>query len=85
MTYLDKYLDTIQGQDTSVRGATSKGCDIHGPHHPRDALSKGRNVLDFLSLDTSFRDTLSLHPDMLDDKHASDGQSLTYPYNNDPY
>ncbi len=44
----------------------SKGRNILGPHHPRDALSKRRNVRDFsfgdtLFGDTSFGDTSSWH------------------------
>jgi hypothetical protein len=40
MTHLDKYLDAVQGQDTLVRNAKSKGRNILGLHRPRDALSK---------------------------------------------
>jgi hypothetical protein len=39
------YLDAVQ--DTLVRDAMSKRRNILGPHRPRDALSEGRNVLDF--------------------------------------
>ncbi len=52
----DKYLDAVQGRDTSVRDASAKGSIIQGTRRPRDTLSKGRNILDF-----SFRDTLSRH------------------------
>jgi hypothetical protein len=40
------YIDAVQGQDTSVRDATSKRRDVHGPHHPRDTFFNRWNVLD---------------------------------------
>ncbi len=49
-------LDAIQGQDTSVRDATSKGRVVQGTRRPRDGTSA-----DFLFGDTSVRDTLSHH------------------------
>ncbi len=55
--YLDKYHDAIQGQDTSVRDASSKGRDVRGPHHTGNALSEGRNVRVFSIGDTSVGDT----------------------------
>jgi hypothetical protein len=59
ITYLDKYLDAVQGQETLIRDAMSKGRNILGPHRPRDALFEGRNIRDFSFGDTLFGDTSS--------------------------
>jgi hypothetical protein len=40
ITYLDKYLDPVQGQDASVRVVMSKGRNILGPHPSRDAVHR---------------------------------------------
>jgi hypothetical protein len=64
--YLDKYIDAVQGSDTSVRNTMSKGRNILGPHRPRDTLSEGWNVRDFSFEDTLFCGTLSWPPFITD-------------------
>jgi hypothetical protein len=40
----DKYLDAVQGRDTSVRDASAKGSIVQEPHCPRNVSSEGRIV-----------------------------------------
>jgi hypothetical protein len=40
MTCRDKCVDWVQGQETPVRDALSKGCIVQGTHCPRDGTSE---------------------------------------------
>jgi hypothetical protein len=60
-----KFFNAVQGQDTLVRDDMSKGRNIPGPHHPREALSKGQNVQDSSFGETLFGDTPSCHPSII--------------------
>ncbi len=65
--YLEKYIDAVQGSDTSFRNTMSnKGRNILGPHHPRDAMFEGWNVQDFSFGDTLFGGTSSWPPFITD-------------------
>ncbi len=61
LIYFDKYLNADQCQDILVKNNMSKGRHILGLHHPRDALSKRRNVRDFSFGDTLLGDTSFWH------------------------
>ena len=52
----------------SPRDALFKGRVIQGPHRPKEKLSAGRNIRDFLFGDTSVGDDTKLHPPKYDQR-----------------